>query len=244
MCFQRQEKDKITLRKSLFASWFKHFCTIRFIFVFSWINTRYWFRASCLLFSIYGPQSNKSLIAALFSQTTNHILSILWTWRCFSFLTSLPFLSPSRWFIPAPSFREHFHFPHILACLEGKGKYWDYQSMLTTEAKRLLHPLRFLSDLFCSFAAFLHTYSISLQSIGRSHLRRRLQPQIRRGRPEVTWPLGGLKILIFRWWHFKLMFQITRWPRREVASGWVSNWQPQCLLTAPPAFEELIRTCT
>lgn len=96
-----------------------HFCPIRFIFVFSVINTGCWFCASCLPFSIDNPQSNNSL-AALFSQTTSHILTRFWTWSCFSFLCSLPFLSPSRWFIPPQSSSNSFVSPQLsLSWWEG-----------------------------------------------------------------------------------------------------------------------------
>lgn len=115
--------------------------------------------------------------------------------------------------------------------------------MLKNEAKRarLLHPLQFLSNLFFSFSAFLHTYSISLQSEGRSRLCRRLQLQIRGGRKRGQLTFRRIEKPHFKAaTDFKLMFQVTKWPQKEVVSGYVSNWQPQCLLTAPPTLDAYI----
>lgn len=61
-------------------------------------------------------------------------------------------------------------------------------------------PSSYSPTFFCSFSAFLHTYSISLQSEGWGHLRRGGSAGL----------LGGLISLIFKVvTHFKMMLQIT-----------------------------------
>ncbi len=136
--------------------------------------------------------------------------------------------------------RVTFSFPHDSAYLDVEEISLTF---LKVSWKQKVHACSTRSDLFCSFSAFLHTYSISLQSEGRSRLRRRLQPQTGRGGRGVSWPLGGLKILKVVT-HFKLMSQITEWPRGEVTTGWLSNWQPQCLLTAPLTSDIHVHTST
>lgn len=82
--------------------------------------------------------------------------------------------------------------------------------LIGREYRSFLRLLQFLSNLFCSFTAFLHTYSISLQGEGRSRL------------SETPTALNSIRPmrgqLTFRWierprfkvvTHFKLMFQIT-----------------------------------
>lgn len=135
--------------QSLFAG-LRQLFSIRYISVFSVINTG--LRFLCITPAIFHVQQS---LTTLFWQTTGYILRIFWTSSCFSFLRSLPSLSPSRWFIPASIIKKHFCFPY----LDGKGI-----------SLRFLCLLQFISNLFRSFTAFLHTYSISLQDEGRSRL--------------------------------------------------------------------------
>lgn len=190
-------------------------------------------------FSIHSLQNNKSLNAALFSQTTSQTVSLSWTWICFSFLNPLPSLSPSRWFIPAQSSRNIFILSPQPSLSWWRGKTLSFSSLCVENrgCACLLHPLRFLSSLFRSFSAFLHTYSISLQSEGRSHARRRLRPQVRQ---EVSRPGGGLKTLPGNISNSCSKYLSDH--EGEVASTRVSTCQPLCLLTAP--LTHTYCTCT